>query len=95
MKTTVSFDAHFPDMSGTLAKSAIDLFYEMRSIEAIEKKPATREPINWLRALQADPDFRGGELLSREIPYLGVLFKKSCDFQKSVDFVHRRGRFRN
>lgn len=88
-------DAHFPEVSGSLAKSAIDLFYELRSIEAIEKKPATRELINWLRALQADPDFRGGELLSREIPYLGVLFKKSGDYKKSLDFVERRGRFRN
>ena len=87
--------AHFPDISGTLAKSAIEIFFEMRSIEAIEKKPATRELINWLRALQADPDFRGGTLLSREIPYLGVLFKKSGDFQKSLDFVDKRGRFRN
>ena len=88
-------DAHFPEISGTLAKNAIDLFYEMRTIEAIEKKPATRELINWLRALRADPDFRGGELLSREIPYLGVLFKKSGDYRKSLEFVHQRGRFRN
>ena len=88
-------DAHFPEISGTLAKNAIDLFYQMRSIEAIEKKPATRELINWLRALRADPDFRGGELLSREIPYLGVLFKKSNDYHKSLELVHQRGRFRN
>ena len=88
-------DAHYPDISGTLAKSAIDIFYEMRSIEAIEKKPATRELINWLRALQADPDFRGGKLLSREIPYLGVLFKKSGDYRKSLELVHQRDRFRN
>jgi MoxR-like ATPase len=88
-------DAHFPDISDTLATGAIDLFYEMRSIEAIEKKPATRELINWLRALQADPDFRGGELLGREIPYLGVLFKKSGDYRKSLDFVHQKRRFRN
>jgi len=88
-------DAHFPDISGALAKNAIGLFYEMRSIEAIEKKPATRELINWVRALLADPDFRGGTLLSKEIPYLGVLFKKSGDYQKSLDFVHKQGRFRN
>ena len=93
MRTIV--DAHFPDISGALAKNAIGLFYEMRSIEAIEKKPATRELINWVRALLADPDFRGGALLSKEIPYLGVLFKKSGDYQKSLDFVHKQGRFRN
>ena len=88
MRTIV--DAHFPDISGALAKNAIGLFYEMRSIEAIEKKPATRELINWVRALLADPDFRGGALLSKEIPYLGVLFKKSGDYQKSLDFVHKQ-----
>ena len=88
MRTIV--DAHFPDISGALAKNAIGLFYEMRSIEAIEKKPATRELINWIRALLADPDFRGGALLSKEIPYLGVLFKKSGDYQKSLDFVHKQ-----
>ncbi len=88
-------DAHFPEISGSLAKSAIELFYEMRAIDAIEKKPATRELINWLRALLADPDFRGGELLSKEIPYLGVLFKKSGDYRKSLEFVQQRGRFRN
>ncbi|MGI9568873.1 MAG: AAA family ATPase [Desulfobulbia bacterium] len=93
MRTIV--DAHFPDISGALAKNAIGLFYEMRTIEAIEKRPATRELINWIRALLADPDFRGGALLSKEIPYLGVLFKKSGDYQKSLGFVHKQGRFRN
>ena len=85
--------AHFPDISRTLADDAIGLFYELRSIDAIEKKPATRELINWIRALLADPDFSGGERLGREIPYLGVLFKKSEDYRKSLGFVKKRGLF--
>ncbi|MCG6930917.1 MAG: MoxR family ATPase, partial [Desulfofustis sp.] len=85
--------AHFPDISRTLADNAIGLFYELRSIDAIEKKPATRELINWIRALLADPDFSGGERLGREIPYLGVLFKKSEDYRKSLGFVKKRGLF--
>lgn len=88
-------NAHFPDISSSLAKNAINLFYELRSIEAIEKKPATRELINWIRALLADPDFSGGKRLNREIPYLGVLFKKSEDYQKSLGFVKKRGFFKN
>lgn len=88
-------EAHFPDISETLAQNAIGLFYEMRTIEAIEKKPATRELINWIRALRADLDFQGGTMLDKEIPYLGVLFKKSGDYQKSLGFVEKRGRFRN
>jgi len=87
--------SHFSDISETLARQAISLFYEMRSIEAVEKKPATRELINWIRALLADPDFSGGEKLKEEIPYLGVLFKKSGDYQKSADVIRKRGMFRN
>jgi len=45
----------------------------------VEKKPATRELINWVRALQADPDFNIKQLKSSGIPFLGVLFKKSTD----------------
>lgn len=71
---------HFPDIGKKLAENAIRVFYDLRNIEGIEKKPATRELINWIRALLADPDFRDGEMLHREIPYLGVLFKKSGDY---------------
>ncbi|MGA7277971.1 MAG: MoxR family ATPase [Desulfocapsaceae bacterium] len=88
-------ETHFPDISRTLAENAISIFYELRTIEAIEKKPATRELINWIRALLADPDFSEGSLLKREIPYLGVLFKKSGDYQKSSQAVQKRGFFKN
>lgn len=76
-------DVHFPEINWNLAESAIKAFYELRSIEDIEKKPATRELINWIRALLADPDFRQGDFLHKEIPYLGVLFKKSADYQRA------------
>ncbi|MBE0585867.1 MAG: MoxR family ATPase, partial [Desulfofustis sp.] len=87
--------AHFPDVSDRLAAAAIRVFYELRSVENIEKKPATRELINWIRALQADPDFRSGAALDKEIPYLGVLFKKSGDYQKSQPALSKRRLFRS
>ena len=74
---------HFPQIDQKLAENAISTFYDLRNIEGIEKKPATRELINWLRALAADPDFHDGERLKKQIPYLGVLFKKSGDYQRS------------
>lgn len=83
-------DAHFPEINNKLAQSAIDTFYDLRGLENIEKKPATRELINWIRALQADPDFRNGEKLNKEIPFLGVLFKKSGDYQKSSQTIMRK-----
>ena len=87
-------DSHVPEVDRKLAENAISTFYDLRSLEDIEKKPATRELINWIRALQADPDFRRGERLSKEIPYLGVLFKKSGDYQKSANTEVRRRFFR-
>jgi MoxR-like ATPase len=75
---------HFPDLSEDLAQACINAFYRLRRIEGIEKKPATRELINWIRALQADPDFRQEALTDGAAPYLGVLFKKSADLEKAV-----------
>jgi len=83
-------DAHFPDMNNKLAQSAIDTFYDLRDMENIEKKPATRELINWIRALREDPDFRNGDRLNKEIPFLGVLFKKSGDYQRSSQSIMRK-----
>jgi len=80
---------HFPDLDENLAKGAIAAFYKLREIEGIEKRPATRELINWLRALAADPDFKAGRLVGREIPFLGVLFKKSSDYEKTAGLLTR------
>ena len=71
---------HFSGIDKELLDSAVRTFYRLREIKGIEKKPATRELINWIRALKADPDFRIKDLIKGEVPYLGVLFKKSPDY---------------
>lgn len=81
---------HFSDIGDRLADNAIRTFYDLRNIEGIEKKPATRELINWIRALAADPDFQNGERLKKEVPYLGVLFKKSDDYQRSAGSLMKK-----
>ena len=86
-------DVHFADIDSTLARNAIDAFYKMREIDAIEKKPATRELINWLRALNADPDFRAKDLVAGKLPFLGVLFKKSPDYERAKSLTSRRRLF--
>jgi MoxR-like ATPase len=78
---------HFPDISRDLMDNTVQAFYRLREIRGIEKKPATRELINWIRALRSDPDFRPKDLVKGDVPYLGVLFKKSPDYavaQKGV-----------
>jgi MoxR-like ATPase len=81
---------HFPKMDSDLMESAIATFYKLREIDVVEKKPATRELINWIRALQSDPDFRPKQLAKGEVPYLGILFKKSQDYVVANNYVSRR-----
>ncbi len=84
---------HFPDIDSDLLANAVAAFYRLREIDAVEKKPATRELLNWIRALQADPDFRPQQLEKGELPYLGVLFKKSQDYERASTAVNRRRLF--
>ena len=52
---------HFPQLERDLGKACIETFYRLREIPGIEKKPATRELINWIRALRCDPDFKSAD----------------------------------
>ena len=81
---------HFPDIDSDLMEKTIAAFYRMRSLDGIEKKPATRELINWIRALKADPDFKPKQLAKGDLPYLGVLFKKSQDYARAQHAVNGR-----
>jgi len=81
---------HFPGLNSDLMENAIGAFYRMRKVDAVEKKPATRELINWIRALKDDPDFNPKQLAKGELPYLGVLFKKSQDYVRAQHAVNGR-----
>jgi MoxR-like ATPase len=87
MRTIVS--VHFPDISKDLLENSVKTFYRLREVRGVEKKPATRELINWVRALKADPDFKIKDLTKGEVPYLGVLFKKSPDYTVAQGAVSR------
>ncbi|MFZ0610769.1 MAG: MoxR family ATPase [Desulfobacterales bacterium] len=84
---------HFPNLDDELMENAMTAFYRLRDMEGIEKKPATRELINWVRALNADPDFSPRKLAGGDIPYLGVLFKKSQDLQRTNEVLRRKRLF--
>jgi MoxR-like ATPase len=86
-------DVHFHHIDAQLAQNAIDAFYRLRGIENIEKKPATRELINWIRALESDPDFRAKDLVKDNLPFLGVLFKKSPDYERVKHPAAARSRY--
>ncbi len=72
---------HFPALAKELVEACIRAFFKLRELKGIEKKPATRELLNWLRAITADEEFDLDLLNRGELPYLGVLFKKSGDLK--------------
>jgi len=81
---------HFPNLDTDLIETASDTFYRLRELDAVEKRPATRELINWIRALDSDPDFKPKKLLKGNVPFLGVLFKKSQDYARALQQTERR-----
>lgn len=83
-------EVHFPNIDSALAENAISTFYKLRELDGIEKKPATRELLNWIRALELDPDFKAKDLIKNKVPFLGILFKKSPDYERASNIVNRR-----
>lgn len=82
-------NVHFPDIDEELVGASVAAFYRLRELRGVEKKPATRELINWLRALKNDPDFRPKVLQQGKVPYLGILFKKSADLIQAAQQLGR------
>lgn len=84
---------HFPDIESNLIENSVASFYKIRQIDNIEKKPATRELINWIRAINADPDFNPKQLTKGGVPFLGVLFKKSQDYERAAHTINYRKKY--
>ncbi len=89
-------EVHFPGIKKSLVSEAMDIFFEVRGVPGLKKKPSTSELIDWLKLLLADdiPD----EILknrdaSKAIPPLyGALVKNEQDVHllERLAFMHRR-----
>ena len=44
-------EVHFPDIQKTLVTRAMDMFYELREVPGLKKKPSTSELLDWLKLL--------------------------------------------
>jgi MoxR-like ATPase len=87
---------HYPDIAKSLVAEAMEVFFDVRSIPGLKKKPSTSELIDWLKLLMADdiPD----EILkerdpTKAIPPLyGALLKNEQDVHllERLAFMHRR-----
>ena len=80
--------AHFPELDHKVLEGCVQAFYRLRSAPGVEKKPATRELVNWVRALTLEPDFSPKALeRGKSMPFLGILFKKSTDLELARRFT--------
>jgi MoxR-like ATPase len=71
---------HYPGLEALLLEEAMKVFYWLRSVPGVQKKPSTSELLDWLQALVV-----GGikpDRIAADIPFLGVLLKKNQDFDQ-------------
>lgn len=77
---------HYPNVEDNLLKNAMQVFYDIRTIRDIRKKPSTSELIDWINALQV-----GGisaDELRAKLPFLGVVVKKDEDLEVVRQEIH-------
>ena len=90
---------HFPDIKKRLVSEALRLFYELRDVPGMKKKPSTSELLDWLKLLMAE-DIGPEVLRERDgkklIPPLhGALLKNEQDvhmFERLAFMARREGR---
>src|SRR5579862_8423136 len=47
-------DVHFPDLKRNLLKQALEVFFELREVPGLKKKPSTSDLLDWLKLLLAE-----------------------------------------
>ncbi|QJW89701.1 MoxR family ATPase [Spirosoma taeanense] len=74
---------HFPNLPQELMTKAMSVFYSIRDVKALKKKPSTSELIDWIRLLLVagvtHDDLNDLDTLNELPPYLGALLKNEQD----------------
>ena len=91
-------DVHYPDVKKMLLREALEVFFEIREVPGLKKKPSTSELLDWLKLLMAE-DISAETLRSQDErkiipPLAGALLKNEQDvhlFERLV-FMSRRAR---
>ena len=91
-------EVHFPGIQKTLVSRAMDIFYEVREVPGLKKKPSTSELIDWLKLL-LNEDMPLEVLQNRDVgkaipPLHGALLKNEQDvmlFEKLAFMARRQG----
>ncbi|MCL1114461.1 MULTISPECIES: AAA family ATPase [Shewanella] len=89
-------DVHHPNVKQQLLQQALEVFFELRDLNGIKKKPSTSELIDWIKLLMSD-DISQATLLDKQsdiIPLFGALLKNEQDVSliEKLAFMSRRNR---
>ena len=89
-------DVHYPKITKNLVDEALDIFFDVRKIPGLKKKPSTSELVDWLKLLMSD-DIPDGILKQRDPtkaipPLYGALLKNEQDVHllERLAFMTRR-----
>jgi MoxR-like ATPase len=89
-------EVHHPSIKQDLVKEAMEIFFDVRKVPGLKKKPSTSELIDWLKLLMADDipeEILRNRDTSKAIPPLyGALVKNEQDVQllERLAFMNRR-----
>ena len=91
-------DVHFPGLKKALLKEAMEVFFDIREMPGLKKKPSTSELLDWIKLLVAEdipPEaLKSGDTNKLIPPMYGALLKNEQDvhlFEKLV-FLSKRNR---
>ncbi|HVL02012.1 MAG TPA: MoxR family ATPase [Dongiaceae bacterium] len=90
-------ELHYPGIKKSLIKEAMEIFFDVRKVPGLKKKPSTSELIDWLKLLLADqiPEdvLRNRDTKSAIPPLYGALVKNEQDVHllERLAFMNRRG----
>jgi MoxR-like ATPase len=91
-------DVHYPEIQKLLVREALNVFYELRDVPGLKKKPSTSELLDWLKLLMVE-DIPAEALRTRDpaklVPPLhGALLKSEQDVHlfERLAFLNRRER---
>ncbi len=89
-------DVHYPGIKASLVSEAMEIFFDVRKVPGLKKKPSTSELIDWLKLLLAD-DIPEDVLRNRDTrkaipPLYGALLKNEADVHllERLAFMNRR-----
>jgi MoxR-like ATPase len=72
-------EVHHPGLEPALAQQAIDVFFQLRSLQRLRKRPSTSELVDWIGVLRASG--LTSVQLEAQLPFLGALLKREQDLQ--------------